>query len=79
MESSKANMNFRIILFAKVSQALEAERILKSEKIPFKLLPIPKAISPTCGTCLQFAADRESVILENLSGRVEIAGNFLIE
>jgi Protein of unknown function (DUF3343) len=64
---------FQVVLFKSVSHALKAEKILKGEGIPFKLIPVPKHISSDCGVCLRFMPDLKEKILQELSGRVEIS------
>lgn len=66
--------SFRVALFKSVSYALLAEKILKKEGIPFKLIPVPKQISSDCGVCLRFTADWEEILLRALAGKVEIMG-----
>jgi hypothetical protein len=68
-----AEITFWVVLFKAVSYALKAEKILKSEGIPFKLIPVPKHISSDCGVCLRFTPDLKEKILQVLSGRVEIS------
>jgi hypothetical protein len=68
-----AEITFWVVLFKSVSYALKAEKILKSEGIPFKLIPVPKHISSNCGICLRFTPDLKEKILQELSGRVEIS------
>ena len=63
---------FRVALFRSVSYALLAEKILKREGIPFKLIPVPKQISSDCGVCLRFTGDWEEKLLQALAGKVEI-------
>jgi hypothetical protein len=63
---------FQVALFRSVSHALLAEKILKKEGIPFKLIPVPKHISSDCGVCLRFTADVKEKILRALDGKVEI-------
>ncbi len=71
MNKEMEKKNFRVILFETVSQAMKAEKILKAEGIPFKLIPIPKEISPDCGICLRFTTDLERKITDVLSGKVD--------
>ena len=66
-------ITFWVVLFKSVSYALKAEKILKSEGIPFKLIPVPKHISSDCGVCLRFTPDLKEKILQEFSGRVEIS------
>jgi hypothetical protein len=68
-----ARETYWVALFKSVSYALMAEKVLKKEGIPFKLIPVPKEISADCGVCLRFTADARETILQVLSGRVEIA------
>ncbi|MCX5852782.1 MAG: DUF3343 domain-containing protein [Deltaproteobacteria bacterium] len=63
---------YNIILFKSVSYALKAEKILKAEGIPFKLIPVPKHISSDCGICLRIEADIREWIKDVLEGSVEI-------
>ncbi len=65
---------FRILLFASVSHVLKAEKILKDEGIPCKLIPIPKHVDPDCGVCLRFSPQFGARIARALSGKVEITG-----
>jgi hypothetical protein len=65
--------SFRVVLFKSVNHALMAEKVLKTEGIPFKLIPVPKQISSECGICLRFASNSEEQILQALSGKVEIS------
>ena len=62
---------FCVILFKSVSYALMAEKVLKAEGIPFKLIPVPKEISSECGVCLRFTDDLQQKIVDVLSGNVE--------
>ena len=61
-----------VALFMSVSYALMAEKVLKQEGIPFKLIPVPKTISADCGVCLRFTPDLRSKIHHALEGKVEI-------
>lgn len=60
------------ILFKSVSYALKAEKILKQEGLPFKLIPVPKHISSDCGVCLLIHNDMKDKIVDSLTGRVDI-------
>lgn len=61
-----------VILFKAVSYALKAEKILKQEGVPYKLIPVPKHISPDCGICLSFEPELRDKIEALLLGRVEM-------
>lgn len=64
---------YLVILFESVSYALKAEKILKQEGIPHKLIPVPRQISPDCGICLRLTMDVKERAEYILRGRVEIA------
>jgi len=50
----KEKKSYDVILFKAVSYALKAEKILKKEGLPHKLIPVPKHISSDCGVCIRF-------------------------
>ncbi|HQI23724.1 MAG TPA: DUF3343 domain-containing protein, partial [Smithella sp.] len=55
-----------------VSYALKAEKILKQEGLPHKLIPVPKQISSDCGVCLRFEQNIQNQIEAALLNKVEI-------
>ena len=61
-----------VILFNAVSNALKAEKILKRENLPHKLIPVPKHISSDCGVCLMIHHDVKDKILTILKDKVDI-------
>jgi hypothetical protein len=61
-----------VLLFKAVSYALKAEKILKLEGLPHKLIPVPKEISSDCGVCLRCEPTFKDEIEAALSGKVEI-------
>jgi hypothetical protein len=61
-----------VILFKAVSYALKAEKILKQESLPHKLIPVPKHISSDCGVCLLIRADVKDKIVAALEGKVDM-------
>jgi len=65
------NVNY-VILFKAVSYALKAEKILKQEGLPHKLIPVPKHISSDCGVCLMINVDVKDKIIASLSGKVDM-------
>lgn len=65
------NENY-VILFKAVSYALKAEKILKQEGLPHKLIPVPKYISSDCGVCLMFNVDVKDKIIAGLTGKVDM-------
>ena len=62
--------SYYVMLFAAVSHVLKAEKILKEEKLPHKLIPIPKQISSDCGICLRFELQHRSSIEKSLCHQV---------
>jgi hypothetical protein len=63
---------YLVMLFKAVSYALKAEKILKEEGLPHKLIPVPKQISSDCGVCLRFEEQHRESIEASLCGKVEI-------
>ncbi|HNY65224.1 MAG TPA: DUF3343 domain-containing protein [Deltaproteobacteria bacterium] len=61
-----------VLLFHSVSQALLAEKVLKQEGIPHKVIPVPRQISSDCGVCIRFEAASRERITSALTGRVEV-------
>jgi len=64
--------SYDVILFKAVSYALKAEKILKKERLPHKLIPVPKHISSDCGICLMIHTDVKDQIMDALEGNVDI-------
>jgi len=75
----KTNDRFGVVLFPSVSYALAAEKILKKEGIPFKLIPIPRHISSDCGVCIRVPASSMDKVLAALCGKVETEGTCLLD
>jgi len=65
------NVNY-VILFKAVSYALKAEKILKQEGLPHKLIPVPKYISSDCGVCLRINIGTKDKAVALLSGKVDM-------
>jgi Protein of unknown function (DUF3343) len=68
----KVQLRYSVILFKAVSYVLKAEKILKKEGLPHKLIPVPKHISADCGICLRFDPAIQSNIEAALLNKVEI-------
>jgi hypothetical protein len=68
----KVQPQYSVILFKAVSYVLKAEKILKKEGLPHKLIPVPKHISADCGICLRFEPVIQSKIEAALLNKVEI-------
>lgn len=68
----KDKKTYAVVLFKAVSYALKAEKILKQEDLPNKLIPVPKQISSDCGVCLRFEQNIQNQIEAALLNKVEI-------
>jgi hypothetical protein len=68
----KDKKSYEVILFKAVSYALKAEKILKKDGLPHKLIPVPKQISSDCGVCLMVHIDMKDKIIATLKGKVDI-------
>jgi hypothetical protein len=68
----KVQPQYSVMLFKAVSYVLKAEKILKKEGLPHKLIPVPKYISSDCGICLRFEPEMQNKIEAALLNKVEI-------
>jgi hypothetical protein len=68
----KDKKSYDVVLFKAVSYALKAEKILKKEGLPHKLIPVPKHISSDCGICLMVHLDVKDKIITALEDKVDI-------
>jgi hypothetical protein len=68
----KVQPQYSVMLFKAVSYVLKAEKILKKEGLPHKLIPVPKHISSDCGICLRFEPAMQNKIEASLLNKVEI-------
>jgi hypothetical protein len=64
--------SYKVVLFYSTSGVLIAEKILKRDRIEYKLIPVPRHISSDCGICLCFLRKDEERVMEALAGKVEI-------
>jgi hypothetical protein len=62
---------FGVVLFESVSHALRAEKIIKAENIPCKLIPVPRQLSSDCGVCLRFSAVHKEQVERALTGKLD--------
>jgi len=67
--NSKAE--FLVMLFPAVSYVLKAEKILKKENIPHRLIPIPRNIDSDCGICLRFQCQMKERVEDALKDKVQ--------
>lgn len=69
-----------IVIFPSIHFALQAEKLLKSRGIPYKLIPIPRHISSDCGVCLRIPWEEKGDVLALLTQEgVKIDGIHLLE
>jgi hypothetical protein len=68
----KDKPQYSVMLFKAVSYVLKAEKILKKENLPHKLIPVPKHISSDCGICLRFEPALQNKIEAALLNKVEV-------
>jgi hypothetical protein len=68
----KVQPQYSVMLFKAVSYVLKAEKILKKEGLPHKLIPVPKHISSDCGICLRFEPAIQDIIEAALLNKVEV-------
>lgn len=61
---------FNYMTFKSVSYAMKVEAALKKHNIQFKMIPVPRSISSSCGLCIRFFKDdieKLKLIIENNS------------
>ena len=64
--------NHYVILFYTIHDVLRAEKILKQNKIPLELVPVPRNLSSDCGMCVKLQDDIDKAL--PLLCTLEIAG-----
>ncbi|HDP24884.1 MAG TPA: DUF3343 domain-containing protein [Deltaproteobacteria bacterium] len=65
---------YQVILFDSVNAALLAEKLLKREGIPFKVIPVPRHLSSDCGVCIRIPAHERERAKHSLAKGVHIQG-----
>ncbi len=61
---------YNYMTFKSVSYAMKVETALKKNNIQFKMIPVPRSISSSCGLCIRFFKDdieKLKSIIENNS------------
>ena len=71
--------SYSVMLFKAVSYVLKAEKILKAEGIPHKIIPVPKYISSDCGVCVRFEPAVQNEIETALLNKVEVEAIRILE
>jgi hypothetical protein len=60
--------------------AIRAEQLLKDKPYPFKMVPVPRSISSSCGTALRCSCEERKLVKDLLLAQaVEIEGDFRVE
>ncbi len=60
-----------VVLFDSTGHALRAEKLIKTEKISCKLIPVPRHLSSDCGVCLRFSTDKTEQITKILKDKLD--------
>lgn len=64
-----------VFLFEATSHALRAEKLLRREGVPGRLIPVPRHLSSDCGVCLRVERRTRSATEDALArGKVRVAG-----
>lgn len=58
---------YNYMTFKSVSYAMKVEAALKKHDIKFKMIPVPRSISSSCGLCVRFFKDD----MDNLKDLIE--------
>ncbi len=68
------------ITFPTIFFAIRAESILKNQPYPFKMVPVPRSISSSCGTALRCACE-DIVLIKDclLKNDLELEGYYRLE
>ena len=66
---------FGVALFHSVQGALRAERLLTAAGVAYKLIPVPRHLSSSCGFCVRFRwADRDRVESMLSAAKLQVEG-----
>lgn len=77
--NDKDAKRYSVVLLHSVSEALRAEKLLKAESVPIKVIPVPRHLSSDCGICVRFERDNESKVGKILTGNnLQIQGIYPI-
>jgi hypothetical protein len=61
-----------VALFHSVSHVMKAEKLLKEAGIQYKIVPVPKSISPDCGVCVRFVPELKEAVVDALQPHVPV-------
>lgn len=48
---------YNYMTFKSVSYAMKVEAALKEQNLQYKIIPVPRSISSSCGLCVRFLKD----------------------
>lgn len=65
-------MEYNYMTFKSVSYAMKVEAALKKHNVKYKIIPVPRSISSSCGLCVRFYKNDLDVL------KTIIASNSLI-
>jgi hypothetical protein len=68
----KAHQLYCVALFHSVSHVMKAEKLLKEADIQYKIVPVPKSISPDCGVCVRFVPNLKAAVVDALQPHVHV-------
>ncbi len=69
-----------VVLVLATSHAVRLEKVLVSEGIPCKMIPVPRHLSSDCGVCIRIrAADAEAARTAAERATIEVQGVFPLE
>lgn len=57
MNTKKSSTEYGIVLFNTTQEVMKAEKVLNSEGVKIKLIPVPRHISSNCGISILFDLD----------------------
>jgi hypothetical protein len=66
------HQSYCVALFHSVSHVMKAEKILKEAGIHYKIIPVPKSISPDCGVCVRFVPNLRAAVVDALQPHVPV-------
>lgn len=68
------------ITFPTIFFAIRAESLLKEKRCSFKMVPVPRVISSSCGTALRCSCDELDQLKKHLSAsQVEMEGFYRLK
>jgi hypothetical protein len=63
---------YQVVLLPSVNHTLKAEKLLKGQCIPCKLIPVPRHISSDCGICLRITPEVRQAVADALQEMADL-------